>query len=120
MLLHITVISLQCAAVGAFLILWYFWARKKLLCSYMLQDDQQVLFPFRYFSWILIGIVLITSLVQIHFVRTASLMHEKLVVLTTGYQRQEQDLRAVKVWPAPWIPFGGTSLRWPWRFATGT
>lgn len=96
MLLHLTVISLQCAAVGAFLILWYFWARKKLLCSYMLEDDDQVLFPFRYFSWILMGIVVVTCLVQVHFVRTSSLIHEKLVALTAGYQKQEQDMRAVQ------------------------
>ncbi len=67
MLLNITVIVLECAAVAAFLILWYFWAKKKLLCSYVLEDDEQILFPFRYFSWILIGIVLVTCLIQIHF-----------------------------------------------------
>jgi hypothetical protein len=96
MLLHLAVIALQCAAVGAFLILWYFWAKKKLLCSYMIEDDDQVLFPFRYFSWILMGIVLITCLIQVHFVRTSSLIHEKLVALTAGYQKQEQDMRAVQ------------------------
>jgi hypothetical protein len=96
MLLHLTVISLQCAAVGAFLILWYFWAKKKLLCSFMVQDEEQILFPFRYFSWILMGVVLGTCLVQLHFVRTSSQIHERLVGLTNAFQKQEQDIRAMQ------------------------
>jgi hypothetical protein len=96
MLLHITVISLECAAVAAFLILWYFWAKKKLLCSYMLEDDEQILFPFRYFSWILMGIVLGTCLVQVHFVRTSSQLYERLAALTKEYREQEQSLRSLQ------------------------
>jgi hypothetical protein len=96
MLLHITVIFLECAAVAAFLILWYFWAKKKLLCSYMLEDDEQILFPFRYFSWILMSIVLGTCLIQMHFVRTSSQLHERLAALTKEYREQEQSLRSLQ------------------------
>ncbi len=96
MLLHITVIFLECAAVAAFLILWYFWAKKKLLCSYMLEDDEQILFPFRYFSWILMSIVLGTCLIQMHFVRTSSQLHERLATLTKEYRDQEQSLRSLQ------------------------
>jgi hypothetical protein len=96
MLLHVTVIALECAAVAAFLILWYFWAKRKLLCSYMLEDDEHILFPFRYFSWILMGIVLVTCLVQVHFVRTSSQFHERLAALSKEYHEQEQSLRALQ------------------------
>ncbi len=78
MLVHVVIISLQCAAVAAFLLLWYFWARKKIETSYLLEDEEQILFPFRYFSWALIALILATSLAQIHFVRTSAQLNEKI------------------------------------------
>jgi hypothetical protein len=96
MLLHFTVMVLECAAVAAFLILWYFWAKRKLLCSYVLEDDEHVLFPFRHFSWLLVGIVLVTCLVQIHFVRTSSQLHDRLAALSKEYRDQEQSLRSLQ------------------------
>lgn len=96
MLLHFTVIALECAAVAAFLILWYFWTKKKLLNSYMLEDDEHVLFPFRYFSWILVGIVLLTCVVQVHYVRTSSQLQERLAALSKEYRDQEQSLRSLQ------------------------
>ena len=96
MLLNITVIALECAAVAAFLIMWYFWAKRKLLCSYVLEDDEHILFPFRYFSWLLVGIVLITCLVQIHYVRASSQLHDRLAALSKEYREQEQSLRSLQ------------------------
>jgi len=81
MFVHVVVISLQCAAVAAFLLLWYFWARKKIETSYLLEDEEQILFPFRYFSWVLMAVILVTSLAQIHFVRTSAQLNEKIAAI---------------------------------------
>ncbi|MGC8907305.1 MAG: SH3 domain-containing protein [Desulfomonilaceae bacterium] len=81
MLVHIVIISIQCAAVAAFLLLWYFWARKKIETSYLLEDEEQILFPFRYFSWVLMAVILATSLAQIHFVRTSAQLNDKIAAV---------------------------------------
>jgi hypothetical protein len=96
MLLHVAIILLQVAALVAFLIVWYFWAKKKLLCSFMVDDEQQVLFPFRYFSWILLGVVLVTCLAQVHFIRSSSQFQDKLAALTTSFQKQEHAIRSLQ------------------------
>jgi hypothetical protein len=79
---HIFIIALQLAAIAAFLILWYFWVKRKMGVTYGLDEEENVLFPFRHFSWILIGVVLVTCLVQIHFVRVSASVYQKLVKLT--------------------------------------
>jgi predicted outer membrane lipoprotein len=95
MILHIMVISILCAAVAAFLILWYFWVKGKLGASAFLEDEDQVLFPFRYFSWILIGVILATCVAQIHFVRVSSTVHERMSVLGGLYERQELQAQSI-------------------------
>ena len=62
MIFHVAVILLMIVAVAAFLILWYFWVKNRLAHSLALHDEEQVLFPFRYFSWILMGLVVGTGL----------------------------------------------------------
>jgi hypothetical protein len=86
MLFHISVIMLMAAAMAAFLILWYFWVKKKIEGSYFLDDEEQVLFPFRYFSWILLGLVLVTGLAQIHFLRVSAAVHERLAGVSDIYR----------------------------------
>lgn len=95
MILHIIVISILCAAVAAFLILWYFWVKGKLGASAFLEDEDQVLFPFRYFSWILIGVILATCIAQIHFVRVSSTVHERMAGLGGLYARQELQAQSI-------------------------
>lgn len=89
MIFHVMIISVQFAAVAAFLILWYFWVKGKLRASAFLEDEQQFLFPFRYFSWILVGVIVATCLAQLHFIRVSSTVHERLAGLSGLYSRQE-------------------------------
>ncbi len=80
MLLHLAIIMLMMSALAAFLILWYFWVKRRLAGSYFLDDEEQVLFPFRYFSWVLLGVVFVTCVAQVHFVRVSSRFYESLAV----------------------------------------
>lgn len=82
MLLHLTVIFAMIAALAAFLLLWYTWVKRKLQAPWFRESEEDVLFPFRYFSWILMGLVVITCVVQIHFLRVSSLAQEKLAAVT--------------------------------------
>jgi hypothetical protein len=86
MLFHLAVVLLMLATVAAFLIIWYFWVKKRMESAFVLDDEQQVLFPFKYFSWILIGLLLITCLTQIHFMRVSSAVHERLAHMSAFYQ----------------------------------
>jgi len=95
MIVHFFVISTQCAALGAFLILWYFWVKKRIETEASVDDGDQVLFPFRYFSWMLMGLVLVSCLLQIHFIRVSATVHEKLAAMTNFYSNQEQSLRSL-------------------------
>lgn len=96
MVLHIVIISLQCAAIAAFLLLWYFWAKKKIETSYLLEDEEHILFPFRYFSWVLIGVIVATSLAQIHFVRASSVTQEKIAAMLAQNKTTVQQTKAVE------------------------
>ena len=88
MILHFAIIAIQCAALAAFLILWYFWVKKRIGSSLCFEEEEQILFPFRYFSWILMGLVVITVVAQIHFVRVSSLVHERVASMTGFYEKQ--------------------------------
>lgn len=78
MLFHIFITAVMIAAVAAFLILWYLWVKKRIEVSYALVEDRQILFPFRNFSWLLIGLLIAVCLAQIHFVRVSYRVHEHL------------------------------------------
>ncbi len=95
MILHVMIISIQFAAVAAFLILWYFWVKGKLGASAFLDDEDQILFPFRYFSWILVGVLVATCLAQIHFVRVSSTVHERMTGLNDLYARQVNQAQSI-------------------------
>lgn len=89
------VIFLQFAALAAFLILWYFWVKKKMEASFLLEEGDRVLFPFKYFSWVLMGLVFVTCLVQIHFIRVSSTVHERMASLIGSCKKQELHARAM-------------------------
>lgn len=95
MLIHIIIISLQCVAIASFLILWYFWVKKKLENAYLVEDERAILFPFRYFSWVLIGLVLVTSIAQIHFVRVSSQVHERMAAIVANSKAAPQQTRSL-------------------------
>jgi len=82
MLLHLTIIFAMIFALGAFLLLWYAWVKRRLQAPWFRESEEDVLFPFRYFSWILMGLVVITCVVQIHFLRVSSVAQEKLAAVT--------------------------------------
>ncbi len=82
MIIHVALIFLMFAALASFLVLWYFWVKKKLTISYALDDEEQVLFPFRQFSWLVMGLMVLTCLAQVHFVRVSSGVHEKLAAMS--------------------------------------
>lgn len=96
MLVHSLIIAVHIAVVAAFLILWYFWVKKKLGASLFLENEDQILFPFKYFSWLFIGLVLATSLVQIHFVRVSATVHERLTALSSISENQEAYARSLE------------------------
>jgi len=89
MIFHLTVIFLMSASVAAFLILWYFWAKRKLGRTFLVDNEEHFLFPFRYFSWLLIGLVVLTCLVQVHFLRVSSKVHERLAAMSVFYQSRK-------------------------------
>ena len=89
MMLHIIIILLECAALAAFLILWQMILRKKLRGSFLREAGQQALLPFRYFSWVLMGLVLVTCLVQIHFVWLSSQIQEEMTSVNRSIQDQQ-------------------------------
>jgi hypothetical protein len=95
MTFQILVIVLQLAALAAFLILWYFWIKKKLEASFLLEEEENVLFPFRYFSWIFIGVILVTCLVQVHFVRVSCSVHERMASFASSLKKQELNAKAI-------------------------
>lgn len=89
MMLHVTIIALECAALAAFLILWHMIIRKKLRGAFLREAGQQVLLPFRYFSWVLMALVLVTCLVQLHFVWLSSQIQDEMVSATRLMQDQQ-------------------------------
>jgi hypothetical protein len=92
---HLAVIAAQCAALAAFLILWFFWVRKRIESTSPATDRETTLFPFRCFSWLLIGMVLVTSLVQIHFVRVSAVVHERMAAMADFYYKHDQSARSL-------------------------
>ena len=91
MLFHLLVALAMLASVIAFIILWYFWIKKKLAAANVLEGEQQILFPFKHFSWLLIGLIVITCLVQVHFTRVSSGVFEDLVALATFLEEQRAE-----------------------------
>ncbi len=89
MMLHIIIVALECAALAALLILWHMILRKKLRGSFLREAGQQILLPFRYFSWVLMALVLVTCLVQIHFVWLSSQIQEEMTSVNRSIRDQQ-------------------------------
>jgi len=95
MLLHVIIVALECAALAAFLILWYLVLKKKLQGSFVREAGQRILLRFRYFSWVLIALVLVTCLVQIHFVWLSSQIQEEMTSVNRSMQDQRMSAPAL-------------------------
>lgn len=67
MALQIIFSILQVACIVSLVVLWRMWIKKKLASSFLIEDEDRLLFPFRYLSWIIGGVVLVTALAQTHF-----------------------------------------------------
>lgn len=96
MVFHFVIIAAQCAALTAFLILWYFWIKKKIETSSAPKAEASTLPPFRSFAWVLLGLVFITCVLQIHFVRVSATVHERLAVMADYCHTQEQKVRSLE------------------------
>lgn len=86
MLFHAAVVLSMLAAVAAFIVLWYMWVKKRLDTSVMLEDEQQILFPFRHFSWLLVGLIFVVGMVQIHFMRVSSTALERMSSMAAQFE----------------------------------
>jgi hypothetical protein len=95
MMLHVIIILLECAALAAFLILWHMILRKKLRGSFLREAGQRALLPFRYFSWVLMALVLVTCLVQIHFVWLSSQIQQEMTSVNRSIQDQQMGVSGV-------------------------
>lgn len=93
---HIIIVLVQAATLAAFLILWRLWIRKKLTASFLIEDEDRILFPFKYFSWILTGVVLITSLAQIHFLWVSTRAEKSLSALKSVQKTAEKQSQTVE------------------------
>jgi hypothetical protein len=96
MVLHSAIIAAQCAALAAFFMLWYSWTKKQVELSYPVSAEAPGLFPFRSFAWVFLGLVLVTCIVQIHFIRVSATVHERLAAMTDYYKAQEQNMRSIE------------------------
>ncbi len=95
MVFHVFIILVQIAVVAAFLVLWYFWVKRRIGVTYGMDNVEHVLFPFRYFSWILLGVVVLTCMVQVHFVRVSATVHERLASITRLVVASRRDARSL-------------------------
>lgn len=93
---HIALALVQAATLAAFLILWRLWVRKKLTASFLIEDEDRILFPFKYFSWILFGVVLVTSLAQIHFIWVSFKTEKNLAAMKNVYKMAEKHGQTVE------------------------
>lgn len=93
---HIMLVLVQAATLAAFLILWRLWVRKKLTASFLIEDEDRILFPFKYFSWILFAVVLVTSLAQMHFIWMSFKTEKNLVAMKNVYKMAEKQGQAIE------------------------
>ncbi len=91
MLFHYFVLVLMLGAVSAFLILWYFTVKRKIQTLPDIDSDDYPVFPFRHFSWLLLGLLVLTCLAQVHFLRASAKVHESVTRFTELKREQEQS-----------------------------
>ncbi len=95
MAIYITVAALQLTAMAAFLILWYFWLKRRLQSSSCADEAEQELLPFRHFCHLLLSLVFFTCMIQIYFLWTSSTIRERIACVTSMCKKQEKGLRAI-------------------------
>jgi hypothetical protein len=96
MLFHLLVALAMLASVIAFVILWYFWVKKRLDAADITDVDQNILFPFRHFSWLLIGLIVFTCLAQVHFARVSSGVYEDLDAMASFLEEQRAEAMNIR------------------------
>ncbi len=95
MTLQVIFSIIQIACLVSFLVLWRMWIRKKLATSFLIEDEDRLLFPFRYLSWILGGVVLITALAQAHFLWVTTRESKETSKIKALYAKVEEQGRTV-------------------------
>ncbi len=99
MIVHVFVVALMIVVAAAFLILWYYWVKKRISSVDFNAEQESVLVPFKYFCWVFLGIMLLTCLVQIHFMRVSATVHERLAEMAANLkdkQGAKEDAEEVK------------------------
>jgi hypothetical protein len=94
MLVHLVIVAIECAVIAAFLIAWYLVVKRKLRATF-LREGGQLLSPFRYFSWILMALVVTTCMVQIHFLWNAFRLREEIGSLNKTFVQQQAGAAAL-------------------------
>ncbi len=95
MTLQVIFSIIQIACLVSFLVLWRMWVRKKLAASFLIEDEDRLLFPFRYLSWVLGGVVLITALAQAHFLWVTTRESKETSKIKALYAKVEEQSRTV-------------------------
>ncbi len=95
MTLQVIFSIIQIACLVSFLVLWRMWIRKKLATSFLIEDEDRLLFPFRYLSWVLGGVVLITALAQAHFLWVTTRESQETSKIKALYAKVEEQGRSV-------------------------
>jgi hypothetical protein len=95
MAIHLTVAALQLAALAVLIVLWHFWVRRKLEVPRGPDDAKHALPPFGRLCRLLLGLVFLTSLVQIYLQWAPSTIHENIAPTTTPGKKQEQNTRVI-------------------------
>ncbi len=94
MLVHVVIVAVECAVIATFLIAWYLIVKKKLRGTF-LREGGQLLGPFRYFSWVLMVLVVTTCMVQIHFLWGALQLQEEISSLNRSVDQQQISAAAL-------------------------
>ncbi len=91
MLFHFALAVVMLASVAAFVILWYFWVKKRLGAAQLPDSEHQILLPFRHFAWLLIGLIVVTCIVQVHFARVSTSVYEDLDSIASFLQEHRNE-----------------------------
>jgi hypothetical protein len=95
MLTNLTVAGLQLAALAVLIVLWHFWVKRKLEGPRGPDDAKHTLPPFGHLCRLLLGLVFLTSLVQVYLQWESSTLREHIASTTTPGKKQEQNIRVI-------------------------
>ncbi|MGC8660540.1 MAG: SH3 domain-containing protein [Desulfomonilaceae bacterium] len=82
---------IQIVAMVSSLVIWRMWIKKKLASSFLIEDEDRFLFPFRYISWVLGGVVLVTILAQVHFLWVSGKLSKEDSKIQAVYTKVENQ-----------------------------